>query len=178
MTDNDRTTTAPRAQRIDAGVPRGPARRKHCGICGAEGVDRRTCTGDAGSHAALDQGYKPTPLPRVQGPTTADGPGRTGIPVPATTQADMGSLRPDIQAEMLADAGAISPDLAEPEIAWKVRDQDALTAQEHIAHEVVVAVVTRYPALVMGRLEHLIEENLEEALWVSTRAYGLTRDES
>ena len=187
MTDEERMTNAPRRPRSDRGEPRGPGSRKHCGICGAEGVDRRTCTGDAGSHAALDQGYKPTALPRVQGPSTATH--ATGTTSDRTPNEDLEGLSPDEAAEHLTNTGVLAADVEEehmPEVeevyewphAWRVRDQDALAAQDHIAHEVTVTVVTRYPTLVMGRLEHLIEENLEEALWVSTRSYGLSRTDA
>jgi len=167
MTNENETTNAPRAQRIDAGVPRGPERRKHCGICGAEGVDRRTCTGDAGSHAALDQGYIPTALPIVRGPDTSTHP--TGTSSARTPNEDLEGLDAGDAAEVLQEAGALAPD---------VIDEGFVTLREALVHEVVLTVVTRYPTLVMGRLEHWVEESLEEALWVSTEAHGLTRTDA
>ena len=180
MTVEERMTNAPRAPRRDAGVPRGPERRKHCGICGAEGVDRRTCTGDAGSHAALDQGYKPSPLPRVNGPSTATH--ATGTRQARTPNVDLEGLDAGDAAEVLQGAGALAPDVL-PTPSNLEPDEDPIdegfvTLREALVHEVVLTVVSRYPALVMGRLEHWIEENLEEALWVSTEAHGLTRIES
>jgi len=144
MSNENETTNAPtvgRATRSDSGVPRGPDRRKHCGVCGATGVDRRTCTGDAESHAALDQGYKPVPLPVVRGPDTATHP--TG----SATQPDAAGPRP------------VTP---EPGVVAGVA-------------EVVLTVATPYPSLVMARLENWVEENLEEALLVSTEFYRLVR---
>lgn len=40
-----------------AGVPIGPTR---CGRCGAEGVNRRTCTGDADTHVLLAKEHRTT----------------------------------------------------------------------------------------------------------------------
>lgn len=40
-----------------AGVPVGPTR---CGRCGAQGVNRRTCTGDANTHVLLAKEHRTT----------------------------------------------------------------------------------------------------------------------
>jgi len=144
MSTDDQTTNAPsvgRATRSDAGVPRGPENRQHCGICGAEGVNRITCTGDAASHAALDKGYKSAPLPVVRGPYTG-------------THATGSATQPE----------ATSPPTVTPE--------PGVVAG---VSEVVLTVATPYPSLVMARLENWVEENLEEALLVSTEFYRLVR---
>jgi len=171
------TTNAPpsgRAVRSDAGVQRGPARRLHCGICGAEGVNRVTCTGDAASHAALDRGFKPSPLPVIRGPDTAT----PGTGTRAAPNSDLVGLTAEEAGRRLQERGAIAADLAhENALPEPAPDEGFVTMREALVHEVVITVVTRYPALVMGRLEHFIEEGLEESLWVSTESHGLTRIE-
>ena len=193
MTNEDRTTNAPRALRRDAGVPRGPARRKHCGVCGAEGVARRTCTGDAESHGALAKAYQPSDLPRpASGSSSPTGNETSTL---AELERDQEET-PSAQAARLVEEGVISPDVERvegilTEMSWgdlcqsdadpepePRPDEGIVTLRAALVHEVTLTVVTRYPALVMGRLEHMVEEGLEEALWVSTEAHALTRIES
>lgn len=183
MTNEDRMTNAPRrATRCDRGEPRGPESRMHCGICGAEGVNRVTCTGDAETHAALDRGYKAADLPRLPPRSITDAPPKTALGAP---NADLEGLDATDAAEVLEDAQALAADVVVDRIAGMTYEHDYedpldegfVTLREALVHEVVLTVVTRYPALVMGRLEHLVEESLEEALWVSTESHGLTRAE-
>ena len=117
-------------------------------------MNRRTCTGDAASHARLDRGKQEVPLPVVPDGAPASPP-----------NPDLAGLTAEEAGRVLQEAGAIAADRvsrwAEPRLC-----------------EVVLTVVTCYPALAAGRLEHWVEENLDEALWLSTTVHPLTRAES
>ena len=131
------------------------------------------------THAALDQGYQPSALPRNPPRASAA----------RTPNEDLEVAPTDEQVRLLQEAGALAPDLETDAGQWVAESGSTegwgdgmprygtAIPQDHIAHEVTVTVVTRYPAIVMGRIEHLIEEHIEEALWVSTVAFGLTRAE-
>ena len=164
--------------REDRGVPRG---RVRCSGCGAEGVNVRTCPGDGSPHEATTeyrerlngvrsqarQGYDPTLNEAPPEPETN----------PATADARTAEVRRLVERTRSDDDEPHPPvfPLDEPEEDLGLVELDLRPTEGAVCHEVTVAVVTRYPAMVMGRLEHLIEEQVEEALWVSTRAYELRR---
>ena len=147
-----------RATRVDRGTPRG---RQRCGGCGARGVNIRTCPGDGSPHPATTEYAE-----RVNNP-----PRETN---PATADARTAEVRRIVERTRAATDEPHAPvfPLDEPDALLPAPELDE---SEPVLYMATISVATRYPALVAGRLEVMIEEQLEECLWLETLIVGLRR---
>jgi len=116
---------------MPTGNPGQRRRRVNCSICGAEGVNARTCPGNRAEHEQLVK-------PKVEAPFTRSNP---GVWTPGTTGDIWGSLRPWAPALNGENLGPMSDDLPDP------------IDVEEIIH--LVEVTTPEPATIAESLERI-----------------------
>ena len=133
------------------GIPIGPTK---CGRCGAEGVNRRTCTGDADTHVLLAKGHRTT-LGRGNQPSynTEDGkqPKREW-----GEWAERGLTEEQDEVDEVVDLFTGDIVLTLPETEPK----------DAVLHQLTLKVVTKYPLGTEALLLASLESN--SAIWIGT----------
>ena len=136
------------------GIPIGPTR---CGRCGAEGVNRRTCTGDADTHVLLAKEHRTT-LGSGNQPSynTEDG------KQPAKEWGEW--AQPDT-AKLHEEQDEVDEvvDLFTGDIVLTLPEREPRDA---VLHQLTLKVVTKYPLGTEALLLASLESN--SAIWIGT----------